>query len=306
MRRQATFVLLAIALLPRAGWAQERLVEKPAFYLGFNAIIGGGAAAAHALLADADVPPLRAFLQGAMGGVVMYGGQRLVGTGVPALRLPGVQTVAVGASMARNAGAGVPLFSTITLPVYPFYLQLRPGSDRPFGLRVSAAAAASLASALTRNGSFQAEIDWRESLLTGAPVFRSASSWIYPFGDPAAAECRHGDGCDGGAGGLHRVGTTWYTTGGRSAEQSARILTHETIHLTQVVRDALLFGIPASDALTRAAGGFIERAGRFIVFDGFLPLTVVNHGLSLGLPHTDDGNTWRLYEFEAHTLGTGR
>ena len=44
----------------------------------------------------------------------------------------------------------------------------------------------------------------------------------------------------------------------------------------------------------------------WIDFDGFLPLTAVNHGLSLGLPRTGDGHAWRLYEFEAHAFNDGR
>jgi hypothetical protein len=302
MPRPAALALLAMLVLPCAGQAQQRLVERSEFYLGFNAVVGGCAAAVHALLGPDDVPVLEAFAKGALGGAVMYGGQRLVGSGREALRLPGVQAVALGASMAHNAGAGSPLFSTLTFPVYPFYIQVRPGAGRPISVRLSVAAAASLASAAFRNDAFDATLDWRASLLTGAPVFRSAASWIYPLGGVPPASCLHGDGCDGAAAGLHRVGTTWYTTGGRAAQQSAFVLTHETIHLTQVVRDALLFGIPTSDALTRRAGGAVERIGRFVVFDGFLPLTAVNHGLSLGLPRTGDGNAWRLYEFEAHAF----
>lgn len=302
MPRPAALALLALLILPSAGSAQARLVERSEFYLGFNALVGGGAAAVHALLSDGDVPVLGAFARGALGGVVMYGGQQLVGSGEPALRLAGIQAVATGASMARNAGAGEPLFSTLTFPVYPFYLRLEPGAERPVTVRLSAAATVSLAAALFRNDDFGATIDWSASLLTGAPVFRSDASWIYPFGQPPSADCLHGDGCAGGAAGLHRVAVTWYTTGGRSAAQSTRVLAHETVHLTQVVRDAVLFGIPMSDALTQRAGGGIERLGRFIVFDGFLPLTAMNHGLSLTLPRSGDGASWRLYEFEAHTL----
>lgn len=301
MPRTSALALLAFLLLPGAGAAQSRLVERPTFYLGFNALVGGGAAAVHALLSDGDVPVVSAFAKGALGGTVMFGGQRLVGTAEPGLRLAGVQAVAAGASMARNAGEGHPLFSSLTFPLYPFYLELHPGGKRLVSVRLSAAATASLASALFRNDDFDARIDWSASLLTGAPVFRSGASWIYPFGTPPSASCAHGDGCDGGAAGLHRVGVTWYTTGGRSPEQSDRVLTHETVHLTQVVRDAVLFGVPMSDALTRRAGGTIERIGRFLVFDGFLPLTAMNHGLSLSLPRSG-GAAWRLYEFEAHAL----
>jgi hypothetical protein len=305
MPRTAVLVLLAMLALPRAGEAQDRLVDRSGFYLGLNVLIGGGAAVAHALASPADPPLARAFLKGALGGAVMYGGQRMVGAGDVKLRLPGVQTVALGASMARNAGAGAPLFDELTFPLYPFYLHVRPGADRGVRVRVSAVALVSLSLAATHADRYDASFDWKESLLASAPVFRSDASWIYAAG-PAADACAHGDGCAGAAAGLHRLGTTWYTTGGRSPAQSRRILAHETVHLTQFVRDAILFGIPAGDAATHAAGGLLDRADDIVAFDVVLPLALVNQGLSMAMRATAEETSWRIYEFEARTLSGTR
>jgi hypothetical protein len=305
MPRTAILAVLAILVLPRSGGAQERLVERSGFYLGLNVLVGGGAAVAHALTSP-DGPPLgSAFLKGALGGAVMYGGQRLVGTENAALRLPGVQTVALGASIARNAGSGTPLLDDLTFPLYPIYLHVRPRAEQPIRVRVSAAALASLAHAAATLGSHDAAFDWKESLLTGTPVLRSAASWMYRDGPATSDACAHGSGCDGALAGMHRLGTTWYTTGARSPAQSRRILGHETIHLTQFVRDALLFGVPAGDAAARAAGGMLDRASDYIAFDIILPLALVNQGLSMAMPAGEESG-WRVYELEARALSGTR
>jgi hypothetical protein len=305
MPRSLLLAVLAMLVLPRMVGAQDRLVERSGFYLGMNVLVGGGAAVAHALVAPGDPPLARAFLQGALGGAVAYGGQRMVGTGVPALRLSGVQTVALGASIARNAGAGARPFEELTFPLFPLYVHVRPHADRSVRIRVSAVALASLGLAAANTSAYDASLDVAESLLTGAPVFRSRASWIYAAGAPSA-ECAHGDGCAGAAAGLHRLGTTWYTTGGRSAAQSRRILAHETVHLTQFVRDAILFGVPTGDAITRGAGGVVGRIGELVALDAFLPLALVNQGLSMAMPAAPEMRSWRIYEFEARALSGTR
>jgi hypothetical protein len=302
MPRPAVLALLAIFLLPHDGGAQDGFVDRPGFFLGFNMLVGGGAALVHALADDGDPRLATAFAKGALGGAIMYGGQRLVGTGRPALRLPGVQTVALGASMTRNAGAGAPLLAELTFPLFAAYLRVRPYDARPLSLRLSGVGLAALGWAVASSETFDAELDWKESLLTGAPVFRSAASWIYPTSDMPAPACAHGDRCVGGASGVHRMGMIWYTTGGRSPELSRHTLTHESIHLTQIVRDAVLFGIPTGDAAMQRAGGIFAHIGRFVAIDAFLPLTATNHALAFALPMDRGGKPWRLYELEARAL----
>jgi hypothetical protein len=297
--------VIALAAIVQPAHAQERMVDRSGFYLGLNMLIGGVSAFTHSFLTPAHRDPGRAFLEGALGGAVTYGGQRLVGTGVPVLRLPGVQIAAVGSNMARNAGRGAELFSDLTLPFYPFYLRVRPGGDDVLSVRLSAFALATLGLAALDASRMQASLDWKESLLTGAPVFRSTSSYIYPFGGAPPMQCLHGDGCTGAAAGMHRNGISWYTTGGRTPEASRRILTHEVIHLTQVHRDAILHAIPMSDAALARVGGPIGGLARFLVFDAYLPLTGLNQLLATALPQSA-GEPLRLYELEAHALTRGR
>ena len=292
----AALLLWACAAQPVQ--AQDRVIDRAGFYLGLNVVIGGVSALAQSVLHPGGPPAGTALLGGAAGGAVLWGGQRLVGTGEPALRLPGVQLAAVGANMARNAGRGGSVLSDLVLPLYPFDVRLRPGSEDAFSVRVSAVGALALADALTDLDRHQAGLDWKESLLTGAPVFRSSSSYIYPFGPERPAECRHGDGCPSAAAGIHRHGISWYTTGGRTASASRRILTHEILHLTQVHRDALMHAVPMSDAVLAHLGGPFDRLRGVFVVDAYLPLT----GLNSLLAATGHAHGHRFYEREVEAL----
>lgn len=293
--------LLFILAAVQPASAQDRLVDRPGFFLGLNMLIGGVSAFTQSFLSAEEVAPGRAFVGGALGGAVTFGGQALAGTGSPVLRLPGVQLASVGSSLARNAGRGVAPFSDLVFPLHPLYLRIRPGASDPVSVRVSAMSLASLAWAGAAADRFQASLDWKQSLLSGGPVFRSRASYIYPVGPAKAEECQHGDGCPGGAAGLHRSGVTWYTTGGRTPAQSAHVLTHEVLHLTQVNRDAILHAIPASDATLRAAGGPLAWLSRYVVLDAYLPLTGLNQLLSSALPPASGGAV-RLYELEVDAL----
>jgi hypothetical protein len=277
--------------------AQESIVQQKEFHLGFNILLGGAYAAAGAVMRDGG-DPLAAFVRGAAGGAVTWGGQRIIAGGRPAFRLPGVQLAALGTNIMRNAARGVPLISDVTLPVYPAYVRIRHHADRPISIRISAAALAGVAWTSFNAARMQATLDWRESLMTGAPVFRSRASHIYPATIPPSPQCYHGDACSDAAAGLHWLGTTTFTTGGRSQQSSREILNHEIIHLTQVHRDALLFALPASDALLERLGGPLSSAASILVLDAFLPLAAINQALAVSLPRTH-GEQWRFFEFEA-------
>lgn len=293
--RCALFALL-LCVLSGPVRAQD-LSDRKEFYLAFNVVMSGIYAAVGAATRD-DGDVLAALAQGAAGGAVTWSGQRLVSDGRPALRLPGVQVAALGANLTRNAARGVPALSDITLPVYPMYLRIRPGAEDAFAVRLSGLGVASLAWASLSSDRFHAGLDWRESLLTGGPVFRSSASHLYPSGPLPAASCLNGRGCADAVAGLHWLGTSIYTTGGRTESASRRVIAHETIHLTQVHRDAILFGIPANDALFARIDAPFRWIGDVFIIDAFLPITVMNHVLAGMLPH-HQGESWRLYELEA-------
>src|SRR4051812_32551679 len=88
--------------------------ESQAFYAVVNGAIGGVSAAVRAWHGHRSVP--KALLGGTAGGLVTYGGMRMIGERTP-LRVPGLMLTGVGASLARNAGAGVPALSRVVLPM---------------------------------------------------------------------------------------------------------------------------------------------------------------------------------------------
>lgn len=301
MRRLSPLALLfALTAWPSPAGAQDRVVDRSEFYLGLNMLIGGVSAAAQSFLTSSSATPREAFLKGALGGAVTHGGQRMVATGEAVLRLPGVQVAALGSNIARNAARGTAAFSELLFPLPPFYLRVRPGQNHPISVRLSGVGLVTIGLAAMSADRHQARLDWKETLLTGAPVFRSISSWIYPFEAAPGDACLHGDGCAGAAAGMHRGGITWYTTGGRSAAQSRHILTHEVLHLTQVNRDVILHAAPMSDGVLGYIGGPFARAADLLVIDAYLPITALNQ-LFAATVRSPTGPL-RLYELEVEAL----
>src|SRR5687768_3199011 len=231
---------LAIAA-PRVSPAQspERDRGTHARYLALNVAIGATTSIARAVVSGT---PIRSSVaKGLLGGSLMSTGMELVGTESPATRFAGLQLTAIGASVARNAGTGAPIFSDFTLPLYPFYVRVQPRSERPVTARLSALSAVRLVSTLT--GAHRPRIDWGSTLVTGAPVFRS-SKWRLP-----SASCTGQ--CDGSFA-QHNAGVIVYSASAGTDYDLRRALAHESLHLAQQTRDALLHAIPASDvALTR-------------------------------------------------------
>ncbi len=77
----------------------------------------------------------------------------------------------------RTRTREAPLLSDVTLPIYPFYVRVQPRAAHPVTARLSAMSAARLATVMT-SGS-RPRVDWRETLVTGAPVLRSPQ-WRLP------------------------------------------------------------------------------------------------------------------------------
>jgi len=303
-RRTLALLLVGAAAAPVAAQAPAAppamspaavggLLGSPATYAALNVWVGGVTAAFRAQRRGTS--PWRAAALGALGGATTAAGQRLIGVGPRDLRFAGLQLAAVGANVARNAGDGVAPLSDVVLPVYPFYVRIRPGASRPVSLRLSAVAAGGLAATLVRRGD-RPRLDVRESLRSGAPVFRS------PFD---ALGGRHGEraACtpDRCAVGLHFGGTVLYAGGrdARVAEARGGTLRHEAVHAAQFARDGVLFGVPASHRVLSAAGDAGRWASGWLVADVTLPLLGAN---LLSRAASADADRESLYEREVRAM----
>lgn len=227
-----------------------------------------GTATASALLhgRSRHVPVYRAVLAGVAGGSIMYAGQRMVGSGLPALRFAGLQTVAVGASLTRNLGSGEGPLGELTLPIFPAYLQVRPTSHPHVRVRASAVAIGGIVHTVRE---FHVWPDWDESFIAGMPVFRVDRLRLGP-----CVEYDRFNRCIGGMIGHHVFGAIAYTSS-NDVFSGRNVLTHELGHAAQDMRDAVLDAVPVSDAvLGRIPGG--RFLSRFVVLDFALPLSLIS------------------------------
>jgi len=294
VRRPSLILLaLALAITVRApalrGQAPERDRGAHARFLALNVAIGATASIARAVVTGA---PLRTTIaKGLVGGSLMSTGMELVGTESPAARFAGLQLTAVGASVSRNADSGAPLLSDITLPIYPFYVRLRPGASTPVTARLSAMSAVRLATVLA--DSPRSRMDWRATLATGAPVLRSPRWRLPSAGCPPPCE---------GAYAQHNAGVIVYSSSAGTDYDLRRSLAHESLHLAQQTRDAVLHGIPASDAALTRLGGPARTLSRFVVVDVVMPFRLVDEAEARmrGAPRRD---SW--YEREARAFAPG-
>jgi len=272
-----------------SGQALERDEAAHARFLALNVAIGATASVARALASGAPVRV--ALAKGLLGGSLMSGGMELVGTESRSARFAGLQLTAVGASVARNADARAPLFSDVTLPIYPLYVRVRPHADRPVTARLSVMSAARLASVMT-SGS-RPRVDWRETLATGAPVLRSPK-WRLPSSScPLPCE---------GAFAQHNAGVVVYSASAGTDYDLERSLAHESLHLAQQTRDAVLDAIPMSDAALWRLGAGGRSLSRFLVFDVVMPLRVIDEG-ELRMRGGPRRSSW--YETEARAFAPG-
>ena len=291
LTRSVPLALALCAVAPTPALAQEHVIRNDgrARYLAANVLIGTATALARARISNEPLWP--ALRKGVVGGLVMNGGVSLIGTESPSLRFLGLQTVAVGASIARNADDGVPLLSDLTFPVYPFFVRVRAADAPKLSLRLSTMSTAYIVSTIT--SAKHSRVDWRETLITGAPVFRSAG-WRLP-----SAHCPPP--CEGSFA-RHDGGLVVYSASAGTDYDLQRTLAHESMHLAQHTRDVLLHAQPTSDALLVRLGKPGAFVSRFLVLDGFLPLK----GLSITATHLQGvpaRQSW--YEREARAFAPG-
>jgi len=291
--RSSSIAALGAGLAFTASSVGAQSIERDrgahAQFLALNVAIGATASVARAMASGA---PLRQTLKkGLVGGSLMSAGMELVGAQSSAARFAGLQVTAVGASVVRNADSGAHMFSDVTLPLYPFYVRLRPGSDAPVTARVSAGSVFRLATVMTQGR--RPSMDWRATLATGAPVMRSPR-WRLP-----SASCPWP--CEGSFA-QHNAGVIVYSSSAGTDYDLSRTLAHESLHLAQQTRDALLDAIPASDAGLARIGPVGRSLSRFVVVDFVMPLRLVDEGEAWvrGAPRRD---SW--YEREARAFAPG-
>lgn len=283
--------LALIALAPRVASTQALQRDPVAHrrFLALNVAIGATTSVARAV---ASGSPVRAALvKGLLGGSLMSAGMELIGTETRAARFAGLQLTAVGASVTRNADVGEPLWSDITLPIYPFYVRVRAQDSHPVTARLSILSAARLATVMA-SGS-RPRVDWSETLATGAPILRS-SEWRLPSSScpPPCA----------GSFAQHNAGLVIYSASAGTDYDLARTLAHESVHLAQHTRDAVLDAIPASDAALARVGPLGRTLSRFIVVDPFMPLRLIDEG-ELRVRGGTRRSSW--YETEARAFAPG-
>ena len=281
--------LLLVGSREASGQAMERDRSAHVRYLALNVAIGATASTARAMITG--TPIRQAIAKGLLGGSLMSTGMELIGTESPSARFAGLQLTAVGASVIRNTDNGAPLFSDITLPIYPFYVRVQAGAPRPVTARLSVVSGARLVSLLTSGN--RPRFDLGATLATGAPVLRSPRWRLKSQSCPPPCE---------GSFAQHSAGVIVYSASAGTDYDLRRTLAHESLHLAQQTRDALLDAIPASDAAISRLGGSGRLVSRFFVLDLLLPLRFIDEGEALmrGAPRR---NSW--YETEARAFAPG-
>jgi hypothetical protein len=260
----------------------------PVFYWSVNVGITALSAWLQGRGARTSVP--RAVLAGAVGGSLMYAGQRVVGSAQPALRLLGVQTVALGANVARNTAQGVPALSDLTFPVFPFYVRVRPHADPAITVRVSTVA---LVSGIRMGTRYRRWPELGESLVSGGLVFRVPGSDLHCYLEDGS--------CLVGRVGEHVFGAVAFAESPDPCS-TGLVVAHELGHIAQDARDAVLHAIPASDTVLSRAGAVGRWLSRYLVVDGFLPLMAASW--TVGSPPFDAAchPSSSYYECEAEAM----
>jgi hypothetical protein len=291
-------VILLTTHLPASGTLAAQIdAPRPTCRAGFFWGVDVGTATASAVLQGRahGVSVLRAVIGGVAGGTAMYAGQRLIGTGQPALRFVGLQTVATGASLARNLGTGRGPFAELTFPLFPLYLRVHTAGRPHVDVRLSVVA---LGGIVHTAREFRAWPDWQESLIAGMPVFGLDASRL-----GSCLERDRAGRCTESMLGHHVFGAVAFARQ-PGVLSAGNVLTHELGHAAQDVRDAVLHAIPASDFVLD--GDPVGRVlARFFVVDVVLPLNLASR--AAGPPDIEPAcrGVGTFYECETEAMMTG-
>ena len=253
--------------------AQGLISESPAFYAVVNGAIGGVSAAVRAWHGNRSVRS--ALIGGTAGGLVTYGGMRMIGQSTP-LRVPGLMLTGLGASLARNAGAGVPALSRVVLPMPLGSLELGLGDSARTRYRFSASSLLMTSyEALGRPSG--ASLDIGRSLASWTPVFMAHE-------------------------GLHDIASANTPEAGQQfrrviilSEQSNKpleaVMRHEAVHVAQEARDEILFANDIGDALLARGGSIGRGLSNVMSLDLVRPINMLDGGVGLTM-HALHGTSW--------------
>ena len=282
-RRPSALLAFVAVLMSLAGPAraqatppatQSRISESQAFYAVVNGAIGGVSAAVRAW--HGHRPVRTALIGGTAGGLVTYGGMRMIGESTP-LRVPGLMLTGLGASLSRNAGAGVPALSRVVLPMPLGSLELGLGHSARTRYRFSASSLL-MTSLVALGRPSGTSLDLGKSLASLTPVFvtRSGLRVVGASGDAAAAGQQ-----------FRRV----ILLSEQSHKPLESVLRHESVHVAQELRDEILFSTDIGDALLARGGAIGKGLSRVMSFDIVRPLNLLDGGLGLTM-HARHGTSW--------------
>ncbi len=119
------------------------------------------------------------FVRGALGGSIVYAGKRTASESFSGAGLIGRSMAAVGSSSVRNASEGAPLFSRLTLPLGPFWMEID-RSTRRVSARLDPVALGWMIYGISER---ELELDWGGTLSDGTPVFKTHNKVLRLAGD---------------------------------------------------------------------------------------------------------------------------
>lgn len=256
---------------PAPRWRGEALT------LGANAVLGG---LTSGVIRHARGGSFRdAFVTGAAGGALTYGGKRLAAEEFFGAGLMGRQAAAVGSSVTHNAAHGDAALARVVLPVGPVRLYLFDGVRSARARLDLASTVMTAVAALHPDNRFDAEA----ALSAGAPVFRRA------------ATAR-----DVGWNGLQAAGVILvrYTPGDVAPDDAethriARTEAHERVHVLQYDQTFLLWAAPV-ERWALSQRGWTRALNRYVDLGLHVPVWA---GLNTVIPYED-----RPWEREAFFL----
>jgi hypothetical protein len=156
-------IAAALSLAPQAAQAQPSSRDR-AWNLAANGAFGGAVAAVRATIARRD--PLRAFVRGAGGGLLVGAGRQVAGSRFDGAGLLGRQISATGLSVIKGATEDTAAW---LVPVGPLKLWIVPRAENRLRARLNLTEATATLYYIARR---DARLDGRATLSAGAPVFR--------------------------------------------------------------------------------------------------------------------------------------